>query len=52
MAIEPTQEAGDVEGVVVAFGGYLHGQERFGVCRVDGESVEVFEFEPGGLVRD
>ena len=41
--VESAQEAGDVEGVFVAFGGDFHGQERFGVCGLKGESVELFD---------
>ena len=50
--VESAQEPGDVEGVFVAFGGDFHGQERFGVCGLDGESVELFEVDPGGVVGD
>ena len=50
--VEPAQEPGDVEGVFVPFGGDFHGQECFGICCLDGESVELFEFDPGGVARD
>ena len=43
------QESGDVEGVLVPFGGDLHAQKRLDVCGFDGQSVEVFEFNPGAL---
>lgn len=50
--VELAKEPGDVEGVFVAFGGYFHGQERFGVCGLDGVSVELFKVDPGGVVGD
>lgn len=50
--VEPAQEAGAVQSVFVSFGGDFHGQECFGVRCLDGESVEVFEFDPGGVLRD
>lgn len=30
----------------------FHGQECFGVCGLDGESVELFKVDPCGVVGD
>lgn len=46
------QEADDVEGVFVSFGGDLHGQKCFAVGCLDGESVEFLKGDPAGVVGD